>query len=188
MATTETEQNVSRPASWLRPLRWIARGATWAAWLLLRLLLVWWGTLALYYSNLPWHGGRVVLAVAFVGLAAWALWIDRKRRAYLIFAAVYLTVIFWFALIPPSHDRPWQIPDAVLPKAIIDGDRVRLINVRHFDYRSRDDFTVRYEEREVDISHLTSVDLFVSYWKIGPVGHTFVSFNFDNAPDRKSVV
>src|SRR5690606_39569218 len=49
------------------------------------------------------------------------------------------------------------------------------------DYRSLDDFTVRYEEREVSLSHLTSVDLFLSYWQVGPVAHTFVSFNFDNA-------
>jgi hypothetical protein len=52
---------------------------------------------------------------------------------------------------------------------------------RNFDYRSADDFTVRYEEREFLLSHLTSVDFFVSYWAKGPVGHTFVSFNFDNA-------
>jgi len=27
---------------------------------------------------------------------------------------------------------------------------------------------------------VVSMDLFVSYWKIGPVAHTFVSFNFDD--------
>jgi hypothetical protein len=36
-----------------------------------------------------------------------------------------------------------------------------------------------HEEREFFISHLTSLDFFVSYWKKGPVAHTF--FNFDNA-------
>jgi hypothetical protein len=41
---------------------------------------------------------------------------------------------------------------------------------------------VRYEEREVSLSHLTGIDFFVSYWKVGPVGHTFLSFLFDNAP------
>ena len=42
------------------------------------------------------------------------------------------------------------------------------------------DFVVRYEERKVSLGHLVSVDLFVSYWKIGSVAHTFVSFNFDD--------
>jgi hypothetical protein len=30
------------------------------------------------------------------------------------------------------------------------------------------------------ISHLTSIDFLVSYFLIGPVAHTFLSFNFDN--------
>ena len=89
-------------------------------------------------------------------------------------------VVIWWICIPPSHDRPWRREVAVLPRAIIDGDRVRLINFRNFVYRSEDDFDVRYEEREVSLGHLVSVDLFVSYWKIGPVAHTFVSFNFDD--------
>ena len=32
------------------------------------------------------------------------------------------------------------------------------------------------------LSHLTALDFYVSYWSEGPVGHTFVSFIFDNAP------
>src|SRR5690606_5796873 len=35
-------------------------------------------------------------------------------------------------------------------------------------------------ERELSLASLVSVDLFVSYWRIGPVAHTFASFNFDN--------
>ena len=57
----------------------------------------------------------------------------------------------------------------------------RITDVRNFDYRNRNDFTVYYEDREVDLSHLTGVDFFVSHWSEGPVAHTFVSFVFDNA-------
>ena len=182
MSTTELSPRRSLPARLLLPLRWLARASWFFLRFLFRFLLVSWGTLAIYYSNLPWYGARVALAGAFLVFAVWVLWIARRRRPYLAFAAVYLAVIGWWILIPPSHDRPWRPPVAVLPKAIINGDHVRLINFRHFDYRSRDDFTEHYEERDVDISHLTSFDLFISYWKIGPIGHTFVSFNFDNAP------
>ena len=69
-----------------------------------------------------------------------------------------------------------------MPRAIIEGDLVRLTGFRNFDYKTRNDFTIRYEEREIKLSDLTSVDFFVSYWEIGPVAHTFVSFNFKNAP------
>ncbi len=69
-----------------------------------------------------------------------------------------------------------------MPRATIDGDRVRITGVRNFDYRSLNDFTVRYEDREVELSHLTGLDFFVSYWSEGLVGHTFLSFIFDNAP------
>src|SRR4029453_15415478 len=71
---------------------------------------------------------------------------------------------------------------AVMPRAFIDGDRVRITGVRNFEYRSRDDFTVRYEEREVSVSHLTSLDSYLSSWREGPLGPTFLSFYFDNAP------
>jgi hypothetical protein len=68
-----------------------------------------------------------------------------------------------------------------VPRVVVDGDRVRISGFRNFDFRSRDDFTARYEEREVSLSHLTGVDFFISFWMEGPVGHTFVSFIFDNA-------
>ena len=34
----------------------------------------------------------------------------------------------------------------------------------------------------MQLSHLTGLDFFVSYWSEGLVGHTFLSFIFDNAP------
>lgn len=140
-----------------------------------------WSTMALYYSNLPWAGLRLALALAFLVFGIWALWLTRRRGMFWVFAGLYLAILVWWRTIPPSHDRPWQPQVAVMPRATINGDRVRISGFRNFKYRTRDDFTVHYEEREFLLSHLTSVDFFVSYWKIGPVAHTFLSFNFDNA-------
>ncbi len=145
-------------------------------------LLVIWATLAIYYSNLPWGGARLGLAVAFALFSVWTLWLSRQRHAPMAFAAVVLGVVAWWLSISPSHDREWRPEVAVMPRATITGDHVRIAGVRDFAYRSRDDFTVRYKEREFDLSHVTGIDFYVSYWSEGPVGHTFLSFLFDNAP------
>ncbi len=144
--------------------------------------LITWTTLAIYYSNLPSAGLRLGLAGVFAAFAVWALWLSRQRHMSVIVIALFLGVAAWWITIRPSHDRPWRPEVALMPRAFIDGDRVRLTGVRNFDYRTRDDFTVRYEEREVLLSHLTALDFYVSYFMAGPVGHTFLSFIFDNAP------
>ena len=151
-------------------------------WFLFQVLLVAWATLAIYYSNLPWAGLRIVLAGAFAAFAFWALWLSRQRRMSALFIVLFLGVVAWWISISPSHDREWRPEVAVMPRAFIDSDRVRITGVRNFDYRSRDDFVVHYEERVVQLSHLTGLDFFVSYWSEGFVAHTFVSFIFDNAP------
>jgi hypothetical protein len=159
-------------------LNWLIRGI----WFLFRVLLIAWATLAIYYSNLPSAGLRVALAMSFAVLAIWLLWLSRDRRASVVFTMLFLGVVAWWLSISPSHDRPWRPEVAVMPRATIDGDCVRITGVRNFEYRSLNDFTVRYEEREVQLSHLTGLDFFVSYWSEGLVGHTFLSFIFDNAP------
>src|SRR5690349_10205780 len=166
-----------RLPSWIaRPGRWCWTGLRRAA----QFLLIAWAALAIYYSNLPWAWTRAALAVAFAGFAVWALWVRRRARLRWAFAGAFAAVAVWWVCIPASHDRPWRREVAVLPRAVIDGDRVRLTGFRNFTYRSADDFDARYEQREVSLAHLISVDLFVSYWKMGPVAHTFVSFNFDD--------
>ncbi len=141
-----------------------------------------WATLAIYYSNLPWPGLRLGLATAFAAFAIWALWFSRQRRMPAIAVVLFFGVVAWWISIRPSHNRNWRPEVAVMPRAEVDGDRVRLTGVRNFDYRTRNDFTVHYEEREVLLSHLTALDFYVSYFIEGPVGHTFLSFIFDNAP------
>jgi hypothetical protein len=145
-------------------------------------MLIAWATLAVYYSNLPWAGLRLGLAIAFSAFAIWGLWVSRRRHMRAAVAALFLGVVVWWISISPSHDRNWRPEAAVMPRAVIDGDRVRLTGVRNFDYRTRNDFTVRHEEREVQLSHLVGLDFYVSYFMEGPVGHTFLSFIFDNAP------
>ena len=179
-------QNVVQDADTPRFSRsFLSRSFGWLTRAILVLCQVWltvWCALAIYYSNLPWAWLRLALAVCFAALAIWLLWLSRLRHRSLIFIALCLGVIVWWLSITPSLDRPWRPEVAVMPRAIIDGDRVRITGVRNFDYRSLDDFTTRYADRDVQLSHLNGLDLFVSYWSEGLVGHTFLSFTFDNAP------
>ena len=163
-------------------LRRVTRGALRALRLGFEGLVLAWTTLAIYFSNLPWAWSRVLLAAIVAVFGVRALWMRRRPRSVLAFWAVFALVAVWFSLIPPSQDRNWRREVAVMPTATIDGDRVRLTGVRNFSYRTRDDFDERWEEREVLLSHLTSVDFYISFWMPGPIGHTFLSFNFDNAP------
>jgi hypothetical protein len=174
----EAPRRVRRLPAWIaRPCRWC-----WAGFRHVSLfLLIAWASLAIYYSNLPWAWARITLTVAFAAFAIFALWVTRRRTMQWAFVAAFTSVVIWWICIPPSHDRPWRREVAVLPRAVfVDDDRVILNGFRNFTYRSADDFDAKYEQREIRISRIVSVDLFISYWKIGPVAHTFVSFNFDD--------
>ena len=177
MRSTESLANKSLTSWLVKPVGWLLTTFKF----LIRFVPLIWATAAIYWSNLPWGWARLVLALAFLGFGIYALWVKPNLRTMLAFAGLFLIVFAWYLSIRPSHNRNWRPEVAVMPRAVIDGDRVLLKNVRNFDYRTTDDFTVRYEDREVLLSHLTSGDFFVSYWMAGPVAHTFMSFNFDNA-------
>lgn len=146
----------------------------------IRIFLISWAALVLYYSVIPWAWARIALAVAFAGFSIWALWMSKRPKARWVFAGVFAAVFTYWLCVLPSNDRAWRREVAVVTRAVVNGDRVRITGFRHFNYRSADDFDARYEEREVLLSRIVSVDLFVSYWEVGPVAHTFVSFNFDD--------
>src|SRR5918993_4475777 len=171
----------SRPRSYRTLLSGLRRLVIAGLRFLFWIVLITWSALAIYYSNLPWAGLRTALAAAFAAFAVWAFWLSRRRPMPAVLVVMFLGVVAWWIAIPPSHDRPWRPEVAVMPRAFIDGDRVRLTGVRNFDHRGLEDFTVRYEEREVRLSRLTGLDFYVSYWREGLVGHTFLSFIFDDA-------
>ncbi len=152
--------------------------------LLLRVLLIGWGVGAIWWSSLPWPWLRMLLAALFLVAGGWMLWRMRPaRRGFVSFTVMFTVVAVGWLMIQATHQRDWATDVAVLPRAEIEGDRVIIRGVRNFDYREGAEPVVRYEDREVLISHLKSLDLFVSFsGKPGPMAHTFVSFGFDNAP------
>lgn len=137
-----------------------------------------WSALVIYFSDLPSQPLRLGLAAAF-GLCALASFLLlRKARALLVFAAAFAAVLASWLWIEPSNERAWQSEVAVLPYATRDGDVVILHKVRSFDYRTEQDFDVRYDDRTLDLGRLNAVDLIAVYWAGDAIAHIMVSFGF----------
>ena len=124
-----------------------------------------------------------VAALAFAAAAVGVLFAVRPRA---LGAAVALVatgaVAAWWLSIPPSNDRAWQPDVAKLATATIDGDLVTIENVRHFEYRSDQDFTEHWETRRYDLSRLRGLDLFLSDWGAPGIVHTILSWEFEDGP------
>jgi hypothetical protein len=161
----------------LRLLSWLMRA-------LLVALMTAWSAGALYYSVLPWLWLRLLLAALIVSLAIWVLTPQMRRKKWLIYAAAWAASLCIWAYAQPSHERQWTPDVARSPKVEIEGDVVRLHEVRDFEYRSLTDFTPRWISREVRLSSLIGADFFISYWtpEPGMMAHTFLSFTFADAP------
>jgi len=118
--------------------------------------------------------------LALVTLAALrALW-QRRWKPLLWFVVFCAGMLSWWSTLKPSHDRIWADDVARLLHIDVAGSKVRLSNVRNFDWRSETDYTVRWENREYDLEHLVTADLVLSYWMGPAIAHTLVSFGFDD--------
>jgi hypothetical protein len=78
------------------------------------------------------------------------------------------------------REAPWIEEYARAPFAVWRGDSVHIHHVRHFTYRTRDDYTPAYFDADYDLTRLHSVDLVVSRWAHDSIAHVFVSFGFDD--------
>ena len=137
-----------------------------------------WAVGALHYDG----PGTWFTALNLVALAA-ALFLARRWRIRLgIFAGWFAIVLGWWLTIRPTNDSDWQPDVAELPWAEIDGDVVTLHNLRNCDYRTKDDYTPRWETRTLHLSQLTGIDMAINYWGSPWMAHPIVSFQFADAP------
>ncbi|MCZ8113414.1 DUF4105 domain-containing protein [Silanimonas sp.] len=101
------------------------------------------------------------------------------RGGLALLAAVALAWIVFALVVRPSNDRPWAPEQARMPVAIVDGEAVRVADVRNARYRSTTDFDLRWEARDYRLDDVESAWFIVepfADWR-GPA-HTFVSFGF----------
>jgi hypothetical protein len=66
-----------------------------------------------------------------------------------------------------------------MPAAEIHGDSAMIHGVRNFDYRTEEDFGVRFEDKQFDLKALQAVDVLYSYWEGNQaIAHTMFSLDF----------
>jgi hypothetical protein len=124
---------------------------------------------------------RWVFAVALAGAAL--IWFTVPAPGFVrialaaVLALLALTFAWWHSL-HPSNARDWQPDVARQATAEIQGDRVRMKNVRDFRYRSLTDFDERWEERQFDLIKLDGLDIFFSHWGSPRIAHTIMSWAF----------
>jgi hypothetical protein len=144
--------------------------------------VVGWMALAIYFDLAPgltwWHSALALLVPVFA-LVAVALVRPRWWVVVGIAVAFVAVLMVWFA-IPPSNSRDWQPDVATLPWAEVRGDQLVFHNVRNADYRTETDYTVRLEDRHLDLSKLRALDLFLIYWGSPLIAHTIMSWAFDD--------
>ena len=148
---------------------------------LLILLSALWGALALWYQLAGGVAAQTIGAVlwAALGIGSIALWWTRgSARALLPYAGGFVLLLLWWSLIAPMQDRSWADDVARNVTGSVKGSVVTLDNVRNFDWRSDDDYTVKWEQRSYNLDELRTVDTALSYWTGPLIAHTLVSFGF----------
>lgn len=143
-----------------------------------------WVLLALWHQAPGGMFGRLLLCVLWLlGLSccAYWLWADQSWwQGTLAYLALFTLLIFWWSGIKPSHQRNWADDLGQITTGEITDNRIRLDNVRNFDWRSLTDYDIRWESREYDLRRLHSVDMITSYWGLSSIAHVLVSFGFDD--------
>jgi len=115
--------------------------------------------------------------IAVAGLTVLFFWRPRSWAYVGITAAFVVVLTVWLAILP-SNEGDWRPDVATLPFVDIQGDRLIVHNVRNAEYRTETDYTVRLEDRALDLSQLRSLDLFLVHWGSPLIAHTIMSWGF----------
>ncbi len=141
-----------------------------------------WAVGALFF-DFPWPSLRPYAALALtLGFVSAAALLPGSWAKLGAFVGGFLLVLAWWLTLQPSNTRHWQSDVDRTAWARLEGDTVRLHEVRDCDYRTETDYTPRWETRTMRLSQLTGVDVATIYWGSSWIAHVIVSFRFADAP------
>ena len=147
------------------------------AWLFVILLSVW-ASAALYF-DVPVAWLRIPAAATYLLITLGFIFLIRRSRLRIIACLVSFSVVLvWWLSLKPSNIRPWQADVVRTAWAEIDGDRVTIHNFRNCDYQEEFVYNCQWQTKNVNLSELRGIDLFVTYWGSPWIAHPILSFQF----------
>ena len=143
-----------------------------------------WSLIAIYYlpTLFPWIWLRITLMIIMGAGIPVALFIFKSNKQSLLASyASFALIIILFSFKTPSNDRDWAVSVDRLPLVTINKNLITVKNVRNFNYRSPEDFDIRYYKKTYDVDKLETLWLALSYWDgHKDIAHAIFSFGFAN--------
>ena len=119
----------------------------------------------------------VVFALSILGIYITQHFFNRHTDV-LIYILGFLLGLFWYFGLEARQDRDWNPEVAQVLSYEQDGDKIRLHNVRNFNWHTDGSYDERWETRDFDLNQITGVNIITSYWMGPQIAHTLVSFDF----------
>ena len=140
-----------------------------------------WAASALYLDSSAHALGMFLALAVVIMMAAILIWVRKRILAIGLCTVIFAIVLAWWLTLAPATDRPWLADVAQTPWAEIQGDKATLHNVRNFDYTTETNYRVHWETRDVDLSKIRGIDLFMNYWGSPSIAHTILSFDIEGS-------
>jgi hypothetical protein len=103
------------------------------------------------------------------------------RRSMAALAVTAVVAVWYFGFVTPKPNEEWTPQHDRMPVVTIEGDKVRVSNVRNFTWRTATDFTPGYYDRTYDLNALNSMYYVISpIFDLHAVAHVWVSFGFSD--------
>ncbi|ENU31736.1 hypothetical protein F991_00505 [Acinetobacter sp. CIP-A165] len=108
-----------------------------------------------------------------------------RRTDIILYCCAFACSLLWYFSLDARQDREWDPEVAEQLSYEKQGDIVTLHHVRNFNWHADGSYDVRWEDRTVDLSKITGINVIASYWMGPQIAHTLVSFDF---ADQKPLV
>lgn len=142
-----------------------------------------WGALALWW-RLGWGTFALMIAVVLWLVAGavclYCVWHGQRVRGVVGIVVMAIVILSWWSGIKPSNDRDWMDEVAQMSVGRVEGEVLTMENVRDFDWRTEEDYSIDWQMRRYALDQLSSVDLFISQWGVPGIAHVMVSFGFED--------